>query len=61
MAQPRGGGYSLKGGKVQDSYVRSVYQALTSADNRTAVTAVGLFAAGVAFLSSSYSELLLPP
>ncbi|OCK96130.1 putative TOM core complex subunit Tom6 [Cenococcum geophilum 1.58] len=48
-------------GRVEEpSYVRSVFGALTSADNRSVVTAVGLFAAGVAFLHSSWSEILIP-
>ncbi|KAF2761387.1 hypothetical protein EJ05DRAFT_497937 [Pseudovirgaria hyperparasitica] len=41
-------------------YASSTYQAITSPDNRSIVTAVGLFAAGVAFLHSSWSEILIP-
>jgi len=69
------------GGKGNDGYARAVYTSITSAENRSLVTAMGLFAvralsfvvlsvgskltyptqAGVAFLHSSYSEILLPP
>ncbi|KAL2358629.1 hypothetical protein BJ546DRAFT_1057049 [Cryomyces antarcticus] len=43
------------------SYARAVLDGLTAPENRSVVTAVGLFAAGVAFLHSSWSEILLPP
>ncbi|KAF1352559.1 hypothetical protein BDV97DRAFT_397570 [Delphinella strobiligena] len=42
-------------------YARSLLNELSSAENRSLVTAVTVFAAGVAFLSSSWSEILLPP
>ncbi|KAF2148232.1 putative TOM core complex subunit Tom6 [Myriangium duriaei CBS 260.36] len=42
-------------------YLRSVYDSLAAPDNRSIVTAVGFFAAGVAFLHSSWSEILKPP
>ncbi|KAH9834351.1 Mitochondrial import receptor subunit Tom6, fungal [Teratosphaeria destructans] len=47
--QPKGG------------YARQVYEGLTSPENRTVVTSIAFFAAGVAFLHSSWSEILLPP
>ncbi|KAF2432369.1 hypothetical protein EJ08DRAFT_695480 [Tothia fuscella] len=40
---------------------RKVVEEITSPDNRQVITAVGLFVAGVAFLHSSLSEILLPP
>ena len=46
-------------GRVEEpSYVRGVFGALTSADNRSIVTAVGLFA--VSILHSSLSLILNP-
>ncbi|ORY02951.1 hypothetical protein BCR34DRAFT_492740 [Clohesyomyces aquaticus] len=45
---------------AEPNYARSVVQGLTSPDNRSVVTAIGLFAVGVAFLHSSWSEILLP-
>ncbi|KAF2281497.1 uncharacterized protein EI97DRAFT_429517 [Westerdykella ornata] len=38
----------------------SVLSTFTSQENRPIVTAVGLFAIGVAFLHSSWAEILLP-
>ncbi|PSN67152.1 hypothetical protein BS50DRAFT_573894 [Corynespora cassiicola Philippines] len=50
-----------KGRTVQEpSFARSTVQAFTSQENRSVVTAVGMFAIGVAFLHSSWSEVLLP-
>ncbi|EME41900.1 hypothetical protein DOTSEDRAFT_46773 [Dothistroma septosporum NZE10] len=37
------------------------YAFITSPENRSVVTSVAFFAAGVAFLHSSWSEILLPP
>jgi len=56
---PRALGSGRPGAKK--GIVGETYEALTSADNRSVVTAVAFFAAGVAFLHSSWSELLLPP
>ncbi|KXL45729.1 hypothetical protein M433DRAFT_149526 [Acidomyces richmondensis BFW] len=42
-------------------YARQVLNELRSPENRSLVTAVTFFAAGVAFLHSSWSEILLPP
>jgi len=50
----------IRGRVEEPSYARSVIGALTSPDNRSVMTAVGLFAAGVAFLHSSWSEILIP-
>ncbi|KAF2457794.1 hypothetical protein BDY21DRAFT_371349 [Lineolata rhizophorae] len=43
-----------------ESTFKTVVNGITSSENRTVVTAVGLFAVGVAFLHSSWSEILLP-
>ncbi|KAF2225564.1 hypothetical protein BDZ85DRAFT_279243 [Elsinoe ampelina] len=43
------------------SYVRNIINEVTSPENRSVVTAVGFFAAGVAFLHSSWSDVLRPP
>ncbi|SMQ47072.1 unnamed protein product [Zymoseptoria tritici ST99CH_1A5] len=43
------------------SYARDTMNWVANPENRTVVTAVGFFAAGVAFLHSSWSEILLPP
>ncbi|KAF2473236.1 uncharacterized protein BDR25DRAFT_302198 [Lindgomyces ingoldianus] len=45
---------------AEPSYARSVVQGLASSENRSVVTAIGMFAVGVAFLHSSWSEILLP-
>ncbi|KAF4306998.1 hypothetical protein GTA08_BOTSDO05226 [Botryosphaeria dothidea] len=42
------------------SLFSTAYTTVTSPENRTVVTALGMFAAGVAFLHSSWSEILLP-
>ncbi|KAH7038574.1 hypothetical protein B0J12DRAFT_744119 [Macrophomina phaseolina] len=42
------------------SLFTTAYSTVTSPENRTVVTALGMFAAGVAFLHSSWSEILLP-
>ncbi|KAF2191334.1 hypothetical protein K469DRAFT_720328 [Zopfia rhizophila CBS 207.26] len=50
-----------KGRTLQEpSYARTAMQSITSQENRSVVTAIGLFAVGVAFLHSSWSEILLP-
>ncbi|KAF1825983.1 uncharacterized protein K489DRAFT_376376 [Dissoconium aciculare CBS 342.82] len=58
---PKGRG--LPGGRApaQQGFASTAYQAITSSDNRSVVTSIAFFAAGVAFLSSSWSEFLLPP
>ncbi|KAI5360846.1 Putative mitochondrial import receptor subunit Tom6 [Septoria linicola] len=42
-------------------FARETYNWVTSSDNRSVVTSLAFFAGGVAFLSSSWSEILLPP
>ncbi|KAI0390452.1 hypothetical protein F5Y17DRAFT_461763 [Xylariaceae sp. FL0594] len=41
--------------------IAQTYSALTSPENATVVKSVAIFGAAVAFLSSSWSEFLLPP
>ncbi|KAK5093683.1 hypothetical protein LTR70_005682 [Exophiala xenobiotica] len=43
-----------------DGYISSIYQALTSEDNASVVISVAMFGAAVTFLSSTWSEFLLP-
>lgn len=43
-----------------EGYVSSVYNSLTSEDNVTVVISVAMFGAAVAFLNSSWSDMLLP-
>ncbi|KAF1836197.1 hypothetical protein BDW02DRAFT_628955 [Decorospora gaudefroyi] len=45
---------------AEPSFASSTVQAFTSAENRSVVTAIGLFAIGVTFLHSSWAEMLLP-
>jgi hypothetical protein len=42
-------------------FFASTYAMLTSSDNAAVVRSLGLFGAAVAFLSSSWGEMLLPP
>ncbi|EMD60866.1 hypothetical protein COCC4DRAFT_32238 [Bipolaris maydis ATCC 48331] len=50
-----------KGRTVQEpSFASSTISAFTSKENRSIVTAAGMFALGVAFLHSSWAEILLP-
>ncbi|KAG9206918.1 hypothetical protein B5807_00492 [Epicoccum nigrum] len=50
-----------RGGRTAEpSFARSAVQGLTSAENRSIVTSIGLFAIGVTFLHSSWAEILLP-
>ncbi|KAL6705779.1 hypothetical protein ACN47E_006417 [Coniothyrium glycines] len=52
---------NIQGRRVQEpSFASSTLSAFTSAENRSVVTAVGLFAIGVTFLHSSWAEILLP-
>ncbi|KAK8200028.1 hypothetical protein HDK77DRAFT_217335 [Phyllosticta capitalensis] len=48
------------GAPKEQGYVSSAWSTVTSSDNRTMVTALGMFAAGVAFFHSSWSEMMLP-
>ncbi|OCL03013.1 hypothetical protein AOQ84DRAFT_357107 [Glonium stellatum] len=50
----------IRGKAEEPSYVRSAVGAIASPSNRSVMTAVVLFAAGVAFLHSSWSEILIP-
>ncbi|KAF1959643.1 hypothetical protein CC80DRAFT_489754 [Byssothecium circinans] len=45
---------------AEPSFAQSTYQAFTSKENRSVVTAIGMFAIGVTFLHSSWAEILLP-
>ncbi|KAF2645099.1 hypothetical protein P280DRAFT_391005 [Massarina eburnea CBS 473.64] len=45
---------------AEPNFAQSAYQSFTSKENRSVVTAIGMFAAGVAFLHSSWAEMLLP-
>jgi len=50
-----------KGRTLQEKNIaQTVVGELTAPENRQVLTAVGLFVAGVAFLHSSFSELLVP-
>ncbi|KAF1842448.1 uncharacterized protein K460DRAFT_370410 [Cucurbitaria berberidis CBS 394.84] len=51
-----------KGGRTlaEPSFARNAIRTFTSAENRGVVSAVGMFAIGVAFLHSSWAEILLP-
>ncbi|XP_014560430.1 hypothetical protein COCVIDRAFT_23323 [Bipolaris victoriae FI3] len=50
-----------KGRTVQEpSFASSTISAFTSKENRSIVAAAGMFALGVAFLHSSWAEILLP-
>ncbi|KAL1637630.1 hypothetical protein SLS58_009233 [Diplodia intermedia] len=42
------------------SMFSTAYATVTNPENRPVITGVAMFAAGVAFLHSSWSELLLP-
>ncbi|EMF16174.1 uncharacterized protein SEPMUDRAFT_38233 [Sphaerulina musiva SO2202] len=42
-------------------FARETYKWFTSSENRSVVTSLAFFAGGVAFLSSSWAEVLLPP
>ena len=55
------GGGAAVGRPQPQGYARTALNELTSAENRTVVTAVAFFVTGVAFLHSSWSEVLLPP
>ncbi|KAF2789913.1 hypothetical protein K505DRAFT_377895 [Melanomma pulvis-pyrius CBS 109.77] len=58
---PKISNFSSKGRPVAaPSFARSTVQALISPDNRSVISAIGMFAVGVAFLHSSWAEILLP-
>ncbi|KAK7191422.1 hypothetical protein DPSP01_002975 [Paraphaeosphaeria sporulosa] len=45
---------------AEPNFAVSAYQTIMSQDNRSVVTAIGMFAIGVTFLHSSWAEILLP-
>ncbi|TQS31638.1 hypothetical protein Golomagni_08075 [Golovinomyces magnicellulatus] len=49
------------GRRAPKGVLSSTYDALTSSENASVVRSIGLFGAAIAFLSSSWGELLLPP
>ncbi|KAH7380683.1 hypothetical protein BKA66DRAFT_465180 [Pyrenochaeta sp. MPI-SDFR-AT-0127] len=51
-----------KGGRTiaEPNFAQTALRTFTSAENRSVVSAVGMFAIGVAFLHSSWAEILLP-
>ncbi|KAF1974750.1 hypothetical protein BU23DRAFT_531110 [Bimuria novae-zelandiae CBS 107.79] len=53
---------TLKGGRsaAEPNFATSAYQTVMSKDNRSVVSAIGLFAIGVTFLHSSWAEILIP-
>jgi len=42
-------------------YLSTIYTELTAPENQTVVRSIALFGVAVAFFSSSWSEILLPP
>ncbi|VUC25313.1 unnamed protein product [Clonostachys rosea] len=42
-------------------FLASTYDTLTSSDNAAVVRSIGVFGLAVAFLASSWGEVLLPP
>ncbi|KAI9835421.1 MAG: hypothetical protein M1819_002339 [Sarea resinae] len=58
VVQPASSG---RRGGSQPGALKTVWNEVTSPDNRTVVTALGMFVGAVAFLGSSWSEVLLPP
>ncbi|KAF2232512.1 hypothetical protein EV356DRAFT_505270 [Viridothelium virens] len=48
-------------GPQDQGYFRNVMNEVSNPENRAVLTAVGMFAVSVAFLHSSWSEILLPP
>ncbi|KAF2444990.1 hypothetical protein P171DRAFT_485064 [Karstenula rhodostoma CBS 690.94] len=51
---------AVNGRKGEPNFAVGAYQTLLSKDNRSVVTAIGMFAIGVTFLHSSWAEMLLP-
>ncbi|KAK3949196.1 hypothetical protein QBC32DRAFT_317047 [Pseudoneurospora amorphoporcata] len=47
------------GSRKSKGFIRSTYDSLTSAENASVVRSIALFGAAVAFLSSSWGELLV--
>ncbi|KAK3203493.1 hypothetical protein GRF29_112g1481867 [Pseudopithomyces chartarum] len=53
---------TARGGRTlaEPNFATSTYQSIMSKENRSVVTAIGLFAIGVTFLHSSWAEILIP-
>ncbi|KKK19962.1 hypothetical protein P175DRAFT_0531705 [Aspergillus ochraceoroseus IBT 24754] len=51
----------IPAGRPQKGLFSTTYEQLTAPENATIVRSILVFGAGVAFLHSSLSELLLPP
>ncbi|KAI9150424.1 TOM core complex subunit Tom6 [Paramyrothecium foliicola] len=47
--------------RAPKGFVASTYETLTSSENAAVVRSIAVFGAAVAFLSSSWGEVLLPP
>ncbi|KAL2798576.1 hypothetical protein BJX66DRAFT_333940 [Aspergillus keveii] len=47
--------------QTEKGFLSTTYEQITSPENTTIVRSILVFGAGVAFLHSSLSELLLPP
>ncbi|RKF53974.1 component of translocase of the outer mitochondrial membrane complex [Erysiphe neolycopersici] len=53
--------YQSRPGPPSKNIVSSAYQTLTSPNNANVVRSLTMFGVAVAFFSSSWSEILLPP
>ncbi|KAA8645596.1 putative TOM core complex subunit Tom6 [Aspergillus tanneri] len=51
----------VSSGRPQKGFLSAAYDEITHPENATIVRSLLVFGAGVAFLHSSLSELLLPP
>ncbi|KYK58148.1 TOM core complex subunit Tom6 [Drechmeria coniospora] len=47
--------------RAPKGFVASTYETLTSSENAAVVRSIAVFGAAVAFLSSPWGEILLPP
>ncbi|KJZ77400.1 hypothetical protein HIM_03124 [Hirsutella minnesotensis 3608] len=47
--------------RAPKGFLGSTYETLTSSDNAAVVRSIAIFGAAIAFLSSPWGELLLPP
>ncbi|KAF2133245.1 hypothetical protein P153DRAFT_282363 [Dothidotthia symphoricarpi CBS 119687] len=45
---------------AEPNFAQTTLHAVTSKENRSVITAIGMFAIGVTFLHSSWAEILLP-
>ncbi|KFY05430.1 hypothetical protein V491_09137 [Pseudogymnoascus sp. VKM F-3775] len=48
-------------GAAQKGYFGQAYEAVTSSENASVVRSIAVFGVAVAFLSSQWSDVLLPP